>query len=98
SRCRVYQPGLGWQQPVMQLETSGQGCCPGSPHFCLPAGQTCSMHCGGSCVFPMQISHVSHGLMHEGTCVHGLHFVGSLTVLMLQLPVPAGFSEPSQTV
>ena len=46
----------------------------------------------------MQISQFSHVFTHAATCVHGLHLVGSFTVLMLQLPVPAGFSEPSHTV
>jgi hypothetical protein len=47
---------------------------------------------------PTQISQCAQVLMHAATCVHGLHMVGSSTVLRLQLPVPEGFSEPSQTV
>jgi hypothetical protein len=46
----------------------------------------------------MQTSQFSHVFRHAGTCVQGLHFVGSFTVLMVQLPVPGGSSDPSHTV
>lgn len=46
----------------------------------------------------MQTSQISQVLIQAATWVQGLHIEGSPTVLILQLPVPAGFSEPSQTV
>ena len=96
-RSGELQPGFIWQQPVMQENPAGHGGCPGRPQGCLPAGQSCWPQPGGS-GWPMQISHMPQGFKQAGTWVHGLHLVGSLTVLMLQLPVPGGFSEPSQTV
>ncbi len=52
----------------------------------------------GSSGLPMHTSQFSHEFTHACTCVHGLHFVGSFTGLMLQLPVPGGSSDPSHTV
>jgi hypothetical protein len=89
---------VGRQQPVMQKYPAAQSGWPGRPHAGAPAGQVWTLQSGGSVSFPTQSSQWSHGFKQAATCSHGLHFVGSVSVLRLQLPVPGGFSEPSQTV
>ncbi len=68
------QVGSGWQQPVTQKKPAWQDACPASPHFCLPAGQTCSVQSAGKVVLPAQSSQCSQVLLQAAFCVQGLHF------------------------
>ena len=82
----------------MHVYPALHGSSPGSPQIVAPPGQSCTKQSGGSVGFPMHSSQCSHVLRHACTCVHGLHFVGSARFASVQLPVPAGFSDPSHTV
>ena len=83
---------------MIQLKPAGHPCSRIGLQVATPDGHACPTQPGGSVGLPTQSSHVSQELRHAATCVQGLHLVGSLSVALLQLPVPGGFSEPSQTV
>jgi hypothetical protein len=70
--------GNGWQQPVTQKKPLWQASCPASPHFCFPAGHTCSVQSAGKVVLPAQSSQCSQVLLQAAFWVHGLHFDWSL--------------------
>src|SRR5262245_4179581 len=79
----------------------------GSWHGVTPGAQRGTPpHSGGSELLPMQSSHGSHGLKHEGTGSQGLQLVGWPTTASEQssesshtkLPLPAGSSQhPKQS-
>ena len=89
--------GARTQQPVWQKEPNGQVVPQGPPQSAAPAGHSWQLHSGGRTSFPTQSSHVSHGLRHAATWVHGWHFVGSPSESTVQLELPFASVEPSQT-
>ena len=85
--------GTGAQHPLLQKKPLGQGEPHGAPHCCAPAGQTWHPHSGGRSL-PTQISHSAQVFVHDGTCVQGLHLVGSVSVVGVHEPLPFALSEP----
>jgi len=76
------------QHPVRQKVPVGQGvvALQTTPPVQVWPGPPVVVHSGGSVVFPMQSSHVSHVFAQLACCVHGGHFTGSLMSAMEQVP------------